>query len=186
MFWIFAAAALSLGESTNSRPTSRELTLENVIQEVVANGRDGVLPDRIAASVKMPENAPYRGARVSEEQATDGMSHNFQVLVSKEPDSDALKPVELAINTMKRWPGNSEAYNFHISLDGKLEDASYIHGKRDEEGRSVKGSGQFVTKDVDSSDIKKRFRHELDFWLKKAYRRKEWRSAEISDGELKM
>lgn len=185
---LFISAVMALGVNTVSAGTAShaETTpLENRIQEVIAKGRDGELPSPIAASVNIPGNAPYRGARVAAEQATDSMSHNFKVLVERASDSDAVKPVGLELDTAKRWPGNSEGNIFHASLDGKLEDASCIRGKIDEQGKGVKGSGEFVAKDIHLPDVKKRFQHELDFWLKKAYLKKEWRSAELSDGELK-
>ena len=194
MLWTVVIFLLSFGGPSRrieaaetksaTKASAKTITLDTLIQNVIAGGRYGELPDRIANSIKIPENTPYRGVRVSADQTTDGMNHNFKVLLEKTPDSGEVKPVGLELDNTRKWPGNSEIYWLHASLDGKLENASYIHGKTDEQGSAVKGSGDFVEKDVNSSEIKDRFKHELDLWLKKTSLKKEWRSADIVEGVL--
>ncbi len=183
MFW--AAVIFLLNFAVEAKATAKTVTLDSFIQKVLASGRYGELPERIANSIKIPENAPYRGLRLTADQTSDEMNHNFKVLLEKTSGSNRVKPVGLELDTIYKWPGNHEGYLLHVSLDGKLENASYIHGKTDAQGNSVKGSGRFVDKDINSSEIKDRFKHELDLWLKKTYLKKEWRSAEIVEGELK-
>ena len=48
----------------------------------------------------------------------------------------------------------------------------------------IHDNGTTEDKDITVLDIKRRFQHELDLWLKKTYLRKEWRSAEFADGAL--
>ncbi len=167
-----------------TKAAAQTITLDSLIQKVVADGYYGELPDRIARSVNIPDNAPYRGVGVTSDQATDGMGRYFKVLLEKVSGSDEVKPLGLELDTAHRWPGNAEHYVFHASLDGKLENASFIGGKIDEQGKVVKGSGQCVEKDINSPEIKDRFKHELDLWLKKTCLKNEWRSAAIVDGML--
>lgn len=57
-------------------------------------------------------------------------------------------------------------------------------------GRSTEGGGLGAlssggARPVNSPEIKKRFQHELDLWLKRSYLKKEWKSAEFVNGALK-
>lgn len=177
--------AVSAGAAEGPKAVRKSPRLDAIVQDVVANGRDGVLPGPIAATVGITGSAPYRGARIPADQATDGMDHVIKVLVEKTSEDDPGKPVGLELSAGRDSPGMMDTYHYHVSLDGKLENASLITGKTDENGRAIKGSGEAIAKDVESSDVKKRFQHELDVWLKRSYLKKEWRSAAISDGGLK-
>lgn len=186
MFLISAVLAAGIvGAADQIQPADKSIALDALIQKVMAAGRDGALPRAIAVAVGVPENAPYRGARIAVEQAGDGLDHVIKVLVDKSSDSDVGKPVGLELRTGRYWPGNNEFYNYHASLDGQLENAAYQLVKMDAEEKAIRGSGHFITKDVNSREIKKRFQRELDCWLKKSCLKKEWRSADLSDGELK-
>lgn len=186
MFLISAMLAMTVaGASAATKAADKAISLDALIQKVMEAGRDGALPRFIATAIGIPENTPYRGARIPDDQAKDEMDHVIKVLVDKQSESDVGKPLGLEFNTARDWPGNNEFYYFHASLDGQLENAAFQRGKRDDAGKAIKGSGHITTKDVNSSEIKKRFQRELGCWLKKSCLKKEWRSADISDGELK-
>ena len=61
---------------------------------------------------------------------------------------------------------DDESSYYRLSLDGKLEHASVLHGKRNENGKPVIGSGIDVEKDIDSPDVQKAFKAELAYWTK--------------------
>lgn len=164
----------------------KALTLQAFIQAVLLNGRHSRIAGPIAELIGVPRDAPTRLVRIPEDQATDGIYHVAHVMTELPSDTPSTEPAGLALHSSYDWPGNSESYWFRVSIGGELERAVTIHGKRDEQGKSIKGSGTTAEKDIDSPEIKRRFRHEMDLWLKRAYLKKEWRSAEFSQGELKM
>jgi len=58
---------------------------------------------------------------------------------------------------------------FRINLDGRLEKMVTIHGKRDADGKAVRGSGVASEQDIESSESKKSFAVEMAAmkkWLK--------------------
>lgn len=177
------------GTSRNSlavetKTAGKTVTLADLIQKVISGGETGQLPGPIADSISVPKGVPYRGVGVYMDQATDGMDHTVRVLMERLPNSSAVKPLVLVFQTGRKWSRNAEQYWFHASLDGKLENASFTHGKRDEQDKAIKGSGGRVDQDINSPEIKDRFKHELDLWLRKSHLKKEWKSVEFLDGML--
>ncbi len=170
--------------AVETKAAGKTVTLNDLMQKVISGGETGQLPGPIADSISVPKGVPYRGVGVYMDQATDGLDHAVRVLIEKSSDSAAVKPLVLVFQTGRKWPGNAEFNWFHASLDGRLKNASFTHGKRDEQGKIIKGSGGRVEQDINSPEIKDRFKHELDLWLKKSYLKKEWASAEFIDGVL--
>ncbi len=151
----------------------------------MASGTPGRVPAPIAGLIGVPEDFPTSNLRLTEEQTTDRTYHLFKVLTEKPSDLADAKPVGLALMTDYRWPGNVESYWFRASLDGKLEKVIFSPGKLDAQGQSINGSGTAIDQDVNSSEVRKRFQHELDLWLKRSYLKNEWKSAEFIEGVLK-
>jgi hypothetical protein len=120
MSLITAVVALSIAAaSAATKAADKGISLDSLIQNVVANGRDGALPGPIAASIGIPENTPYRGVRVPADQATDGTDHVIKVLVEKSAEGDALKAACLELNTGQTRTADQDHYLYHASLDGK-------------------------------------------------------------------
>ena len=180
----------------------KAMTLDAFIEKVVAGGSPTHFSELICEILDMPRiDLPARIVVVSEDQTEDKANHDFQILYDKFDDGpinpaalrrERIYPwpkhperIGIALSTSYEWPGNDESYLFRVSLNGKLEKAVVIHGKRDEQGNSIKGSGVTTEKDINSPEIQERFQHELDLWLKKTYLKKEWRSAEFLEGDLK-
>ena len=111
-------------------------------------------------------------------QTSDDMKHLFEVMV--ESSTDAPKATGLVLMTSRKHLGISEAYWYRATSDGKLEKAVLVSFKINEEGPATA-----TQEDINSPEIKDRFQHELDLWLKKIYLKKEWRSTEFSGGALK-
>lgn len=63
-----------------------------------------------------------------------------------------------------------EAYLFRTDLVGDLKIVARIVGRIDQ-GREVEGSGVVSHPPLDSPEVRALFQHELDFWLKNAYRK---------------
>lgn len=165
-----------------AKTTTKAVTLHSFIEMALSHGFPAKLPSLIAEQIGIAKEAPYYGLAISSVQAIDSMYHSFRVMAES---SDETKPIGLLFETSYRRPGNKETYWYRTTLDGSLERVVVLHGKHDEQGQSIKGSGTTTEKDIDSPEIRDRFQHELDLWLKKTYLKKEWRSAEFSQGSLK-
>lgn len=183
MLWAMAVLALSLStqaaEAGGAKP--KATPLEDFVQKAVSECSAGLVPGILAKKIEVPADAPACNVEVLTEQTSDNTNHLFQVLI----ETDTMKPLGLVLNTSYQWPGHDVGYMYHASLGGKLYSAVSTLGKRDEAGNAVRGSGVDTREDVNSPAIKKRFQHELDLWLKRAYLKKEWRTAEFSEGKLK-
>lgn len=67
--------------------------------------------------------------------------------------------------------GLTDGYYFRTDLDGTLKAVARVVGKTDEQGEIIKGSGVVSHPPLDSPEVRALFQHELDFWLKNAYRK---------------
>ena len=81
----------------------------------------------------------------------------------------ALYPI---INHGLNLGNESKDFYFKSDLTGNLTKAFVGTGKIDSEGKDIRGTGRLDDLDLYSDDVKTRFQHELDFWLKGAYRKK--------------
>lgn len=183
MLWVCLATAVSLAFAADAPPKTQALA--DFVDQVVSDGIEYRFPSPIAALIGVPSEIPSLNYDVKQEQTTDGMSHGFNVLARPDPASGEAKPVGLVFDLEQKVRGGHELYYFRASLTGKLEKVAVINGKDDAQGHAIKGAGSSSERDIRSSEIKKKFQHELDLWLKRAYLKKEWRSAEFSNGVLK-
>jgi hypothetical protein len=178
---IFARHVLAASQEPQKAPVS----LAAIVQQVIARGSPGIVPGSLAELIGVPRDSATQEFETVLDQSNDGLAHRLKLLVDRSPDKKTSRPIGIVLKTTRLWPGNQEGYWFRVSLNGELEKAMLIQVKLDEKGDSIKGSGGATEQDTSSLEIKKRFQHELDFWLKKTYLKKEWRSAEFSDGKLK-
>ena len=95
------------------------------------------------------------------------MRHDFIVILGT--DSKALA---VDCSTQYDSSGDRNSYHYLLSLNGELEHALLITGKLHEDGKPVRGSGVPQEKETKSAEIRRRVKHELDFWLKGMYRKK--------------
>jgi hypothetical protein len=189
LFLALCLAATRQTSAAKARKISSEaatsisvVTLKSFVDMTLVDGFLAKLPGPIAEHVGVERETPYYGLAISSDQATDGMFHSFQVITDSSEDP---KPVILLLGSTYKWPGNVESYSYRVSLGGKLERVVVNPGKLDEYGRSIKGSGGTIEKDINAPEIKERFQHELDLWLKRTHLKKEWRSTKFSWGSLK-
>jgi hypothetical protein len=133
-------------------------------------GEHGICPDIVGKLIDIPSNQDVRSLDIPNELTTDNLYHGTSIAVDE--SANPPKALKLIFSTTHSWDDNSEDYHFKTNLNGKLEKVVSIFGKINPAGESVKGSGQVSEKDITSPEIKERFRHELDFWLKGAYRKK--------------
>jgi len=159
---------------------SRATSLRDFVKMTLDRGFPAKLPRAIARVIGVPEDSSYHGIAVFREQTKDDMYHSFRVLAEPSNDKSGF-----FFETGRDSAQTNETFYFLASTTGDLSRAILITGKFDAAGHSIKGSGVVTEREINSPEIQALFQHELDFWLKKTYLKKEWRSAEFSDGKLK-
>lgn len=175
--------AIFFALTVSPAPRAR-VSFEEFARLVVQVGGLNRVPGLIAQRLDVTPDHPIHWVEVTESQATDGLFHEFKSLVKVAKDQPP-EPVGVLLLTYFSKDGRDESRWYRVSLDGTLEKAFVIRGKVDAQRKGVKGSGTAEFLDVASPDTRKRFQHELDLWLKRAHLKKEWRSAEFSEGALK-
>ncbi len=166
---------------------SADQTLADFAHNAMSVGQPNRVPGPIATLIDVEPNTPVQQIKVEREQTTDGMGHLIKVMVevtSTDPVR-TIRPIGVVFATFRTRGLRTEGHDFRAALDGSLERAIVIAGANDEAGKAIKGSGVITKLDVADPKVQKRFQHELDFWLKRAYLRKGWRSAEFSGGVLR-
>lgn len=158
------ALAVSLAYGAGS-PAPKP-TLSSLAQKAVGKGQPATLGVGAVRYLRLNEMELHVLSEVPADQTTDGLNHDFYACVGE----GAIRCVILA--THKKEPPHVRATYFKAELTGRLERVAALAGNLDEEGQPVKGTGQLSNLEPDDSDVLKRFRHELDFWLKDAYRKK--------------
>lgn len=142
-----------------------------MIQKALTEGHETYYPNVLGSFIDLPGDVAVQSFRVSSASATDEMVHSFKVVVEESTSTEKPTPLKLLFTSTYYWPGNDEQYVFKANLDALLEKVITMSGKHSPDGKAVKGSGVVLEKDIDSPEIKERFQHELDFWLKEKYRK---------------
>ena len=71
---------------------------------------------------------------------------------------------------------STEYFTSIVSLDGELVRYLATFGKNEADGKPILGSGINIPQDLDSKEIRSKFKHELEFWLDGKYRKKQKKS----------
>ncbi|MBI4424722.1 MAG: hypothetical protein HY554_13395 [Elusimicrobia bacterium] len=154
------------------RPSRQtRLTWSDLVKRCAEAGDDAYLPQQIGSHLGLDGDPPTKSINVETTETGDDMAHDVN-LVLKVSSSGIRQPLAFNLVTGHDWPGHVEHYHFRVTLDGVLERAVTISGLKDQQGNTISGSGSVAEKDIDSPEIKERFQHEVDFWLKGAYRKK--------------
>ena len=155
------AALLTLTASLNAA------TLSSLAQRAVAKGQPATLGVGAVRFLRLNETELRVLPEIPADKTTDGFNHDFYAVIG----GGAIRAVILAAH--KKEPPRLRATYFKAELSGRLERVAALAGDLDDDGEPVKGTGQLSNLEVDDVDTIKRFRHELDFWLKGAYRKPE-------------
>lgn len=149
------------------------ITLEQLVQELQAQGEVTQLPAVLAKLTGFPEGSLEKGVEVLASETTDSLGRRVGVVFSNAGSADATSPAGLFWSTALRVDRRSEAYDYNTALDGTLKKAVRVDGQRDENGRPVRGAGKATELDLQSPEVRDRFRSDvLDFWLKGKGRKK--------------
>ncbi|MCX5788228.1 MAG: hypothetical protein NTX64_06950 [Elusimicrobia bacterium] len=156
----------TLASWSSAKPSA--LKFEDIMQQSISKGEDEPLRAPLARLVGLTER-DFQGRTVDVDptETTDGMRHDFMVVL----DTNS-KALAVDCSTQYDSSGDRDSYHFLLSLNGVLEHALLIKGKLLPDGKPVRGSGVAQERDIKSSEIRRRVKHEMDFWLKGMYRKK--------------
>lgn len=136
---------------------------------------DTVFSGRLAQLLELPDPAPTKSDEFNPEENPDQVTRGGSLLVDKST-TGALIPLKLIIKVRKESGRDGESYNFVSSLDGDLQVALVSHDKLKEDLSDViHGSGVGSRLDISAPETKRRFNHELEFWLEG----KHWKKAAL-------
>jgi hypothetical protein len=119
----------------------------------------------VAIAVGLPRETRFKGNEVLQNEATDKLDHSINIAISGSSQTITI------LQTTRLFSGSSEHYVFRVSPDETLEKAFVSRGKRDIDNRPIRGSAVVTPLNINSPTVKKRLQHELDFWLRQAYRK---------------
>lgn len=178
---LLAASTLVAAGGVPKAPSSgnSKKALERFIGEAPVRGTPNRVPGAIGKMIDVSPDTPAYIIVVSTAQSSDQMSHVFHLMIELS-DTGAQKPIGLVLLANQTGSEISESHYFRASLDGKLAKVGVVRFRPDDTANPA----TTAEADLTSSDIKNRFQHELDLWLKKSYLKKEWRNAEFSGGVL--
>jgi hypothetical protein len=77
---------------------------------------------------------------------------------------------------------DSEAIYYRLSLDGKLEHLTVSHSKYDDNGKPVPGSAVRSDRDINSPEVQKAFKAELNYWTKEWVKQEQKKTAAAGSG----
>ena len=177
---LVASTLVSAGEAPAAPLTGNsKKALERFVREAPVRGNPNRVPGAIGKLIDVAPDTPAYIIVVSTAQSSDQMSHVFHLMIEPS-DTGKQDPIGLVLLAKERGVEIRESHYFRASLDGKLLKVGVVRVRIDDTKTPASTSEAEVT----SSDIKNRFQHELDLWLKKSYLKKEWRDAEFSGGVL--
>lgn len=143
-------------ESPSKSRLPGKSSLERMINRALSSGESTTIPGLIATVSGFRADVGCRHFIVTESSSTDEQSHQFHLAV--EASSAAPSGVVPVGVLLDAGDGNDD-YFFRLSLEGRLEKALWLKGETLSEMK------------LDAPDTKARLQHELDFWLKNAYRK---------------
>lgn len=145
---------------------------QSLVDSTLKSGKDKRIRENISSLLGLKGRWDSKWKRVNEAEASDGLHHLVYLMVAKSAKTKKHQPkhfIFLAIDWNNRW---ADSYFYAAALDGRLKKAIRIRGKNTKTGKPVRGSGKVKRYNIKRRSVKKRFNHEVDFWLKGKYRRK--------------
>lgn len=145
--------------------------MKKFVAHVLEEGMSESLPSALVAAYELPDGLDGRVLQIPAAETTDDLLHAFNALVLEDEPTKAKNLILLA----RKQAGdgrNTEFHAFVCAADGTLLKAVRSAWKNDSEGQAVGATASHRPLNISSPEIRARFRHELDFWLKGRYRKK--------------
>ena len=146
--------------------------MKKFVAHVLEEGMSESLPSALVAAYELPEGLDGRILQVTPQETTDGLLHAFNALVLEEEPSKVQRLILLA----RKQAGDGRNTEFHAFIcapDGTLIRVVRSAWKNDPEGQAMGASASHRPLSAASPAVKALFRHELDFWLKGRFRKKQ-------------
>ncbi|MBI5247109.1 MAG: hypothetical protein HY923_08000 [Elusimicrobia bacterium] len=134
---------------------------KNLIDAVIKNGSIGRFKKNIAHVVGLPGESISKDIEVPV-PSKPGVEETRGCYVIYENE----RPICAYIARVIRTGRESKSQYYRVALDGQLEKAVVLQGKRDESGKVVKGSSAKFEQDINSPEVKQAFDDENEYWLK--------------------
>jgi hypothetical protein len=156
----------ALKDSINEHPGD----LSRLIALLMKTGADDKMPDAMSPVIGLTGSFNTKGRDFTVRRGADKERRECSIVFPDDAgagvQSGEKRPTCLYIQhkTVSGHDGTSHYYRF--SSEGKLEHASILNTKFDEDGKIIAGSGVTVEKDINSPDVQKSFKAELAYWTK--------------------
>jgi len=165
---IATLAALTFILAASVHAASTDTTLSSLQQSALAKRNLGPFAPDISQALNFQDKAWTYGLGFSTAQTTDNLSHGFFVVVES---SGSRKPSDLIFMSSSDQPTLNEVFYYRTTLDGDLRTVLRLAIPKDKAGALRKADAEGELLEVADAAVQDRFKHELDFWLKNAYRK---------------
>lgn len=144
-----------------------------IVDFMMRNGQDSRYGENLGPAVGLPGARPVKGDNIRSkkfDKKRGGL--NCSVAYEESPEAteyEGKRPICVFLEVPKPSGQESETRYYRLSLDGQLENVRLIRGKRDENGKAIRGSAIWTDEDVNSPEVKKAFEAEMADvrqWLK--------------------
>ncbi len=141
------------------------MTLEEFIKKVLREEveNDSLHPN-LSRVIGLEPNLPARVTGKDAEDCMDNKDRTFRVVLQNDAPNGGQKPMALVLYTKKLLPGALQDEILLLKPDGTIEKATSGRGRRDQDGKSIRGSA--IRIDLDPDEAKRVLQRELDFWLR--------------------
>ena len=169
LIWIIAFTALLAPRTVSAKGQPKVWTFPDFVEHAIKTGWSGALQHSAAEAMGFGHQAPpAKLLEFDAPAAADGLDHLFWVVLK---DTTTAAPLTVCMMAREFSGDYADTYYMKVSTAGTLERSVFMRGKRDRKGHLIWGSGMPEETELDSRDIRWRFSHELDFWLKGRYRK---------------
>lgn len=164
---------LQAASATKRQPATGATTLAAFAERLQKEGEVTQFPPLLVKLMGFPPGSKEKGFELLAAGTTDGEDRIADVVFSDGPTDGEAVAKGLYWTTVVHTKGKAITYMYRTGLDGALEKAVRIDGKRDENGNPIHGAGKLTELDIHSTEVRERFEREvLDFWLKGVGRKK--------------
>lgn len=176
-----SAEDLPIGNQSSPKATlknsvkERASDLSRLIELLLKTGEDDQLTENLSPVIGLT-GTPRTKGRDFTLPRPHGKERRECSIVFSDESQDATpgekRPSCLYIQHKIVSGHDGESHYYRLNLEGKLEKASVLQYKYDDDGKPIAGSGVTVDKDITSPAIQKAFKAEYAYWTK------EWVKAE--------
>lgn len=135
--------------------------LSRLVQKVMATDGVGDYPNGFAQAVGLDKPMPVKGviALIGNE------ARKFHVIYEVD-EAGSPRPFCIHLVRARKSKHDIQERYFRVNLDGQLEKVITLRNKLNEKGKAIPEGRSKFEEDIDSAEIRKLFKTEMNFWLK--------------------